>query len=326
MMPRGARGARVAWSNRPRSPDERSRRVSAGGRVPRRDRTHGPGVQPGLAATDPGQGRRAERDVRRARRRRLRAAELLRRPGRDAEHRSGRRLGPALREHAHDRAVLADAREHPDRPQPPLQRRRLHHGAGHRLPGLRRADAVRERDAARDARAGGLQHVLPRQVAPVARGGEHAGRPVPPLAARPRLRALLRLPRRRDQPVVSRPDAGQQPDAPAEGPRGRLPPQRGPGRPGDQDGRRRARQRAREAVLHVLRARGRARAAPRVQGVGRPLQGPVRRRLGRVPRDGVRQPAEDRPAAGRTRSSRRATPTCPNGRRCPPTSVASTPG
>ena len=68
-------------------------------------------------------------------------------------------------------------------------------------------------------------------------GGEHAGRPVPPLAARPRLRALLRLPRRRDQPVVSRPDAGQQPDAPAEGPRGRLPPQRGPGRPGDQDGR-----------------------------------------------------------------------------------------
>ena len=36
--------------------------------------------------------------------------------------------------------------------------------------------------------------------------------PVPPLAARPRLRALLRLPRRRDQPVVSRPDPGQRAD------------------------------------------------------------------------------------------------------------------
>ena len=58
----------------------------------------------------------------------------------------------------------------------------------------------------------GLQHVLPRQVAPVAVGGEHARRPVPPLAARPRLRALLRLPRRRDQPVVSRPHARQRPD------------------------------------------------------------------------------------------------------------------
>ena len=156
---------------------------------------------------------RAERAVLRARRRRLRAAQLLRRPGRDAEHRSRRGLGPALREHAHDRAVLAHAREHPDRPQPPLQRRRLHPGAGHRLSRLRRADAGRERDAARDAGARGLQHVLPRQVAPVAVGGEHAGRPVPPLAARPRLRALLRLPRRRDQPVVSGPDARQQPDA-----------------------------------------------------------------------------------------------------------------
>ena len=79
-------------------------------------------------------------------------------------------------------------------------------------------------------------------------------------------------------------------DAPAEGPRGRLPPQRGPRRPGDQDGARRARQRAREAVLHVLRARRRARAAPRRQGVGRPLQGQVRRRLGRLPRDRVREP------------------------------------
>ena len=82
-----------------------------------------------------------------------------------------------------------------------------------------------------------------------------AGRPVPPLAARARVRALLRLPRRRDQPVVSGPHARQRPDPAAAHARGGLPPQRGPGRPGDQVRPRRARQRAREAVLHVLRAR-----------------------------------------------------------------------
>ena len=59
----------------------------------------------------------------------------------------------------------------------------------------------------------------------------------------------------------------------AEAPRGGLPPQRGPRRPGDQDHAGRARQRAREAVLHVLRARRGARPAPRPQGVGRPYKG-----------------------------------------------------
>ena len=200
----------------------------------------------------------------------------------------------------HTTALCSPTRStHPHRPQPSLQRRRVHPGAGHRLSRLRRADAGRERHARRDAGARGLQRVLPRQVASVAGGGEHAGRPVPSLAARPRLRALLRLPRRRDQPVVSRPHARQQPDAGAEGPRGRLPPERGPRRPGDQDDARRARQRAREAVLHVLLDRRRARAAPRPQGVGRPLQGSLRRRLGRLPRDRVRQPEGDRAAAGR---------------------------
>jgi hypothetical protein len=49
--------------------------------------------------------------------------------------------------------------------------------------------------------------------------------PVPSLAARPRVRALLRLPRRRDQPVASRPHTRQRADRAA---RRRLPPERGP--------------------------------------------------------------------------------------------------
>ena len=55
----------------------------------------------------------------------------------------------------------------------------------------------------------------------------------------------------------------------------------------------------------------RARAAPCAEGVGRPLQGPVRRRLGRLPRDGVRATSSRSACCPPTRSSRRATPTCP---------------
>ena len=234
--------------------------------------------------------------------------------------------GPALREHAHDRAVLAHAREHPHRPQPPLQRRGLHHGAGHRLPRLRRADAVRERHAARDAAAAGLQHVLPRQVAPVARGGEHAGRAAAPLAARPRLRALLRLPRRRDQPVVSRPDARQRPDAAAE------PPEDGYHLSEDladqaiKYGPRRARQRAGEAVLHVLRARLRARAAPRLARSGPTATRATSTAAGTPTARPCSRASRRSVCCLRTRSSRRATPTCPSGRRCRRTSGGCTRG
>jgi hypothetical protein len=41
----------------------------------------------------------------------------------------------------------------------------------------------------------GYNTFLPGQVAPVAVGGEHRSRSVPPLAVGPRLRALLRVPR-----------------------------------------------------------------------------------------------------------------------------------
>ena len=92
---------------------------------------------------------------------------------------------------------------------------RNHHAVGmgfarrhaHRLPRLQRPHpAVGGRAAAAAARRR-LQHVRRRQVAPgAALGAERVGA-VRPLAARAGVRALLRLPRRRHQPVGARPRA-----------------------------------------------------------------------------------------------------------------------
>jgi arylsulfatase len=57
----------------------------------------------------------------------------------------------------------------------------------------------------------------------------------------------------------------------------------GPRRQGDPIPRRPEAGRPRQAVLHVLRARSEPRAPPSPQGVGRQVQGPVRRRLGCAP-------------------------------------------
>ena len=62
------------------------------------------------------------------------------------------------------------------------------------------------------------------------------------------------------------------------------------------------------------------------QGVGGQVQGQVRRRLGRLPRDRLRQPEERSGCCQRTRSSHRATPTCRSGPRSPPTSAGCTRG
>ena len=59
--------------------------------------------------------------------------------------------------------------------------------------------------------AAGLQHVHGRQVAPLAERDRDRRRAVRPLAARTGLRALLRVPRRRHQPVVSGPRPRQPP-------------------------------------------------------------------------------------------------------------------
>ena len=97
----------------------------------------------------------------------------------------------------------------PHRPQPPPERLRLDLGDRDRLPRLQLAHPARERLDGDGAARRRLEHVLGRQEP------QHAGRRVDDglveegLAARPRLRPLLRLRRRRDEPVVSRPRRGQ---------------------------------------------------------------------------------------------------------------------
>ena len=97
---------------------------------------------------------------------------------------------PALQQHAHDGAVLADPVVHSDRPQSPLERDVVHHRRIDRVSGRERLHPVRERLPLRDAAAEGLQHVCARQVAPDAGRPDLGGRPVRSLAARARLRAL----------------------------------------------------------------------------------------------------------------------------------------
>ena len=134
---------------------------------------------------------------------------------------------------AHGGAVRADAVVPADRPQPPPERVREHLRGRLGLPGLQLAHPVRERVPGRGAAPARVEHVLGRQEPqhPDRRVGD--GRLQAQLAAGARVRPLLRLPRRRDQPVVSRPHAGQPVHRPALPARGRLPPLQGPGRQGD---------------------------------------------------------------------------------------------
>ena len=89
-------------------------------------------------------------------------------------------------------------------PQSPLQRHGVHHRGLDRLPRLQRPRSARQRLAVGDAdavRLGGVRH---RQMAPDAGRGHEPGLQSQVVAARSRLRSLLRLPGRRDRSVVSR--------------------------------------------------------------------------------------------------------------------------
>ena len=131
------------------------------------------------------------------------------------------------------------------------------------------------------------------------------------LAARPGLRPLLRVHRRRDEQLVSEPGRGQPLHRPAVPARGRLPPVQGPRRPGAADDPRLQADRARQALVPVVLPGRQPRPAPRPDGVHRQVQGRVRRRLRGVPRVGAA--ADDRarhPARGH-----RADADQPDGRR-----------
>ena len=148
-------------------------------------------------------------------------------------------LRPARRQRAdllavaHDRAVLADALRVPHRPQPPPERLRARSPSPSTgFPGYSSHIPPRERDDGERAARRRLEHVLDRQEPQRAGRRVDDGRVEEGLAARPGLRPLLRLHRRRDQPVVSRPRRGQPLRRPALPARGRLPPLQGPRRQG----------------------------------------------------------------------------------------------
>ena len=101
-----------------------------------------------------------------------------------------------------------------------------------RLPRLQLAHPARERDDGARAARRRLEHLLGRQEPQRPGRRVDDGRLEEELAARPGLRPLLRLHRRRDQQLVSRPGRGQPLHRPALPARGRLPPLQGPGRQG----------------------------------------------------------------------------------------------
>ena len=219
--------------------------------------------------------------------------------------------GPALHQLPHHRAVLADAGLPPHRAQPPLRRHGRARRLGPRLPRHPRPRGEERRHAGRDAARAGLQHLRARQVAPHADGRDLGGGPVRPVADAARLRPLLRLPRRRDQPDPPRAGVRQPSDRDAESPR--LSPHRGPGRPRHRLSARPDRARARSSVLPLPRVRRLPRAAPGAARVHRALGAGVREGLGRDARRASRAPDRDGDRAARQRSFRRATIACGRG-------------
>ena len=121
-------------------------------------------------------------------------------------------VGAAVHAVAHDGAVLAHPLVPADRPQPHHQRHGLHHRGGDRLPERQRARPAGVRHPGRDARrarASARRWSASGTCAPQDEMNLAAAEAE--LAAGPGLRALLRLPGRRDQPVVSRPGPRQPP-------------------------------------------------------------------------------------------------------------------
>ena len=269
----------------------------------------------------------AQRGADRARRPGLRAARVLRLRHRDPAI-DGLAADGLRYNHFHVTSLCSPTRAclH-DRPQPPRGRHGLpHRPARWRSPGYtgrvpQSAATLPRRPARRAATtrtAIGKWHLVP--------SGERSRRgPVRPLAARVRVRALLRVPAGRHQPLGPAPrrattTTSSSPSRPTR----RLPPHRGPRRRAP-SGRSPTQHEAApdQAVLPLLRARRDARAASRHARVGRALPRRVRRRVGAVARRGVRAPGRDRVSSPPAPSSAR-TPELDRRveRRCRPTRSA----
>ena len=170
----------------------------------------------------------------------------------------------------HDGAVLADARGAAVGPQPPHGRDGRDHGDRDLGARLQLGPPEHVRAAGGDAEAQRLRDRAVRQVPRGAGVGDEPARPVRLVAERRgRLRVLLRLHRRGDQPVLPGAVRGDDAGRARQDPGGGLPLHRGHDRPGDQvdppaegaDGG--------QALLRLLRARSDARAASRARPSGR---------------------------------------------------------
>ncbi len=255
---------------------------------------------------------RAERALRRPRRRRLLGDGVVRRPDRDAEHQADRRPRPHLHELPHDGALLADSLLPADGSQPHDELDGVHHRGGVGIPERERSHPGRVRDDPGRPRRARLEHVHRRQVASLPRGRDEHGVDEEGLAARARLRALLRLPRRRDEPVVSRPHATtttpvDQPKLPEEGYHFSV----------DITDKalsfiKDAKVVAPDKPFFLYYAFGAAHAPHHAPtGMGRQVQGQVRHGLRGLPRARLREPEEARDPPGAAPSCRRSirTPT-----------------
>ena len=182
--------------------------------------------------------RRAERPVRPLRRHRSGGVVALRRPDQHADAADRLADNGLTYTQWHTTALCSPTRSTlPDRAQPPperhgLQSRRAPTGSPGwrgRIPPQCAHHRRRSCRKAASAPSGSARTTTFRsRTSPRA-----ADRKTWPLA--PGLRPLLRLPRRRDQPVVSGPGRGQPLHRAAVHARGGLPPLQGPGRSGDQD-------------------------------------------------------------------------------------------
>ncbi len=158
---------------------------------------------PAHRAAAPAQGR-AQRADRPDRRRRVRLVQRLRRPLPDADRGEAGGGRPEVQPLPHHGDLLADAAGAADRAQPPLRRHGRHHRDRHRRAGLLLGAAQLHGAAGQDAQAQRLHHRAVRQVPRGAGLADEPGRAVRRVAhGRRRLRVLLRLPRRRGEPVVS---------------------------------------------------------------------------------------------------------------------------
>ena len=176
--------------------------------------------------------------------------------------------GPEVQPLPHDGVVLADAGGAAERPQPSHGRDGRHHRDRDVRAGLQLDAAEHVRAAGRDPEAQRLLHRPVRQVPRGAGVGDEPDGAVRQLADRQRLRVLLRVHRRRGPPVLPGAVRGHDPGRARAHARGGLPPHGRHDRQGDQVGPPAEVADARQAVLHVLRARRDARAAPRARRNG----------------------------------------------------------